>query len=222
MKSFVFPLLAIAGLATAHGQTAKPGTISPVLVEATIITENAPTTGNVQGGVRKTYTTSSVRFINRDILEAMRVANLLDGTLTGWTIQRLANPSGVGNVYATKPGKTAVAVPATLLTQPVAQGTATTGTEFTPTGGATKPTLFRRVSATLNVKNGASSAFGTQTVKSANFKAGSTTTPVVTITENYNLTGKSGTGVGVLVGSYRVTKAKPADLSALLPGNAVP
>ena len=78
MKPFVFPLLALAGLATAHGQ-AKPGSISPVLFESTITTENPPTTTNVQGGVRKTFTTSSGRFINRDILETMRAASLLDG-----------------------------------------------------------------------------------------------------------------------------------------------
>ncbi|MCW1922999.1 hypothetical protein OKA05_10585 [Luteolibacter arcticus] len=222
MKPFVFPLLAIAGLATAHGQTAKPGSISPVLFESTIVTENPPTTTTVQGGVRKNFTIASVRYINRDILEAMRVANLLDGTLTGWTIQRLANPAGVGNIYATKAGKAAVAVPATLLTQPVAQGTATTGSEFTPTGGTAKPTLFRRVYANLTVKNGASTGFGSQTVKTANFKSGSTTTPVVTVTENYNVTGKSVTGVGIVTGSYRVTKSKPADLSVLLPTPPAP
>ena len=46
MKSFVFPLLALAGLTSAYGQAAKPGSISPVLFEATITTENPPTTTN--------------------------------------------------------------------------------------------------------------------------------------------------------------------------------
>lgn len=222
MKPFVFPLLALAGLATAHGQVAKPGSISPVLFESTLTTENPPTTANVQGGVRKTFTTSSVRFINRDILEAMRTASLLDGTLTGWMIQRLADPSGVGNLYATKAGKPAVLVPAGLLTQPVAQGTATNGTEFTPTGGIAKPSLFRRTHATLNVRNGASTGFGSQSIKAGNFKSGTTTTQVQLMTENFNVTGKSGTGTGIVTGSYRTTNPRPADLSALLPGAAVP
>jgi hypothetical protein len=217
MKSFVFPLLALAGLTTAHGQAAKPGSIAPVLFEATITTENAPTTANVQGGVRKTFTTSSVRYINRDILEAMRQANLLDGVLTGWTIQRLADPAGVGNIYATKAGKAAVQVPATLLTQPVAQGTATTGTEFTPTGGVAKPALFRRTYATLTVKNGASSGFGTQSVKTGSFKNGTATTQVVLTTENFNVTGKAGTGMGIVTGSYRATSPRAANLATLLP-----
>jgi len=221
MKPFVFPLIALAGLATAHGQTAKPGSISPVLFEATFTTENAPTTTNVQGGVRKTFTTSSVRYINRDILEAMRQANLLDGVLTGWAIQRLADPAGVGNIYATKAGKAAVAVPATLLTQPVAQGTARTGTEFTPTGGTAKPNLFSRTHASLTVKNGASTGFGSQATKAGTFKSGTTLTTVQLLTENYNVTGKTGTGVGIVTGSYRTTGARAADLSTLLPAPAL-
>jgi hypothetical protein len=222
MKPFVFPLLALASLATAYGQTPKPGSSATVLFEATLTTENAPTTTNVQGGVRKTFTTSSVRYINRDILEAMRVAGLLDGVLTGWTIQRLADPAGVGNIYAAKAGKAAVAVPATLLTQPVAQGTARTGTEFTPTGGATKPSLFSRTYASLNVKNGASSAFGSQTTKSGTFKSGTTLTTVQLLTEVYNVTGKTGTGVGIVTGTYRTTGAKAANLATLLPAPPVP
>ncbi|MEK7949186.1 hypothetical protein [Luteolibacter soli] len=222
MKPFVFPLLALAGLTTAYGQAPKPGSIAPVLLEATITTENPPTTSNVQGGVRKTFTTSSVRYINRDILEAMRVANLLDGTLTGWMIQRLADPTGAGNLYATKAGKLAVAVPATLLTQPVAQGMARNGTEFTPTGGAPKPSLFSRTFASLNVKNGACTAFGSQTFKAGTFKSGATTTTVQLLSESYNLTGKSGTGVGIVTGTYRSTTSRAADLSTMLPPAAVP
>ena len=221
MKSFVYPLIAVAGLATAHAQTARPGSSATVLFEATITTENAPTTANVQGGVRKTYTTSSVRYINRDILEAMRVGGLLDNVLTGWTIQRLSDPDGEGNIYAVKAGKTAVAVPTTLLTQPVAQGTARTGTEFTPTGQATKPNLFSRTYATLNVKNGATAAFGSQATKSGTFKSGSTSTTVQLLTENYNITGKAGTGVGIVTGSYRTAAPKAVNLAPLLPLPAV-
>jgi hypothetical protein len=217
MKSFVFPLLALAGLSTAHGQAARPGSVSPVLFEATITTENPPTTSNVQGGVRKTFTTNSVRYINRDILEAMRGANLLDGVLTGWAIQRLSDAAGVGNIYAVKAGKAAVAVPTTLLTQPVAQGTATTGSEFTPTGGAVKPSLFRRAYASLTVKNGASSGFGTQSIKAGTFKSGTTTTQVVLKSENFNVTGKAGTGMGIVTGSYRATNPRAANLATLLP-----
>lgn len=217
MKPFVFPLLAIAGLATAHGQNAKPGSASPVLFEATFTVENPPITANVQGGVRKTFTTTSLRYINRDILEIMRGANLLDGTLTGWMIQRLASPDGTGNIYATKAGKPAVPIPAALLTQPVAQGTATTGTEFTPAGGVAKPDLFRRAHANLTVKNGASTGFGSQTVKPGTFKSGTTVTPIQLRTESFVITGKTGTGTGIVTGSYRTSNCRPADLSVLLP-----
>lgn len=225
MKLLTIPLFALAGLVTAAGQTApKPGTIAPVLFESTITTQNAPSVVNLPGGggTRSTLTTSAVRYINRDILEAMRVGSLLDGTLTGWTLSRLANPAGVGNIYATKAGKAAVAVPANLLTQPVVQGSATTGTVVTPTTGAPKPNLVRRAYSTLDVRGGASSGTGVQVLKWATFRSGSTTTIVATQTDNYNVSGKSGTGTGIVSGSYRVTTPKPADLTTLLPGAAVP
>lgn len=224
MKSLIIPLFALAGLSTAGAQAVKPGTVSPLLFEATITTQNAPTVVNLPGGggTRSTFTTSAVRFINRDILEAMRVGSLLDGTLTGWTLSRLANPAGVGNIYATKAGKAAVAVPANLLTQPVVQGSATTGSQVTPTTGSPKPNLTRRAYSTLDVRGGASSGTGIQVLKWATFRSGTTTTVVATQTDNYNVSGKSGTGVGIVSGSYRVTTPKPADLSTLLPGAAVP
>ncbi len=223
MKSLVFPCLAALGLATAHGQS-KPGSISPLLFESTITTENAPTVVQLpnNGGTRSTLTVSSVRFINRDILEAMRVGSLLDGTLTGWTLNRLANPAGVGNLYATKPGKTAVLVPATLLTQPVVQGTATTGNLVTPTTGLPKPNLYRRVYATLAVRNGASSAAGSQVLKFGTFRSGTTSTIVATQTDVLNVSGKSGTGAGIIGGSYRIQRCTPTDLAPLIPGAGVP
>lgn len=225
MKSLTLPLFAVLGLASAFGQTVpKPGTIAPVLFESTITTQNAPSVVNLPGGggTRATQTTSAVRYINRDILEAMRIASLLDGTLTGWTLSRLADPAGTGNLYATKAGKAAVAVPANLLTQPVVEGSATTGSIVTPTTGTPKPNLSRRVYVTLNIRNGASSGFGIQTLKWANFRSGSTTTVVTTQTDNFSVNGKSGTGTGIIAGSYRTQAPKPADLSALLPGAAVP
>lgn len=224
MKSLIIPLFALAGLSTAGAQGVKPGTIAPLLFEATITTQSAPTVVNLPGGggTRSTLATSAVRFINRDILEAMRVASLLDGTLTGWTLSRLANPAGVGNLYATKAGKAAVAVPANLLTQPVVQGSAATGTIVTPTSGSPKPNVVSRVYSTLNVRGGASSGAGIQVLKWLNFRSGTTTTVVATQTDNYNINGKSGTGTGIITGSYRVTTPKAADLSSLLPGAAVP
>lgn len=224
MKILTLPLFALFGLSSAGAQSVKPGTVSPLLFEATITTQNAPTVVNLPGGggTRSTFTTSAVRLINRDILEAMRVASLLDGTLTGWTLSRLANPAGVGNIYATKAGKAAVAVPANLLTQPVVQGSAATGTVVTPTTGAAKPNLVRRAYSTLDVRGGASSGTGVQVLKWATFRSGTTSTVVATQTDNYSVSGKSGTGTGIVSGSYRVTVPKPADLTTLLPGAAVP
>jgi hypothetical protein len=225
MKSLTIPLFVLLGLGSASAQTvAKPGTVSPVLFESTITTQNAPTVVNLPngGGTRSTLTTSAVRYINRDILEAMRIASLLDGTLTGWTLSRLANPAGVGNLYATKAGKAAVAVPANLLTQPVVEGSAATGSIVTPTTGTPKPNLSRRVYVTLNIRNGASSGFGIQTLKWSTFRSGSTSTVVTTQTDNFSVSGKSGTGTGIISGSFRTVSPKPSDLSSLLPGSAVP
>ncbi|RYD39746.1 MAG: hypothetical protein EOP83_36305 [Verrucomicrobiaceae bacterium] len=103
----------------------------------------------------------------------------------------------------------------------VPQGTARTGTEFTPTGGAPKPNLFSRTVANLTVKNGATSAFGSEATKTGTFKSGTTTTTVQLRTENYNITGKAGTGVGIVTGSYRTAGAKAANLATLLPLPAV-
>jgi hypothetical protein len=36
------------------------------------------------------------------------------------------------------------------------------------------------------------------------------------------VTGKSATGTGIVGGSYRIQRSVPTDLSALLPGPAVP
>lgn len=222
MKFLAFPLLGLLATATAHAQI-KPGSVAPLLFEATITTENAPTTSPQPGGaVRKTYTTTSVRFINRDILEAMRVGSLLDGTLQGWTLARVAGVNGVGNIYALKTGKTAVAVPATLLTQPVNQGTATTGNEIVPATGSSKPNLLRRAYATLNVRAGASSASGIQTLKFGTVKDGTTLTIVPTQVENFNVTGKSGTGVGILSGSYRTQRASVGNIIGFFPAATTP
>lgn len=222
MKFLAFPLLGLLATATAHAQI-KLGSVSPLLFESTITTEKTPTSTPQPGGaVRKTYTTTAVRFINRDILEAMRVGSLLDGTLQGWTLARVAGVNGVGNIYALKNGKTAVAVPATLLTQPVNQGTATTGNEIVPATGASKPNLTRRAYATLNVRAGASSAAGTQTLKFANVKSGTTVTVVPTQVENFSITGKSGTGVGIVSGSYRTKGASVGNIIAFFPAATTP
>lgn len=222
MKFHLFSIFGLLAMASAHGQV-KPGTINPLLFEATITTENAPTLTNLPGGAkRKKYTTSAVRLINRDILEAMRVGSLLDGTLVGWTLNRAASANGTGNIYALKAGKTAVAVPANLLTQPAVQGTATTGTESVPATGASKPNLTRKAYATLNVRQGASSATGTQVLKSATVKTGTTNTVVATQTDNFSVTGKSGTGVGIISGSYRTSRTQLVNLTPFFPGVTVP
>lgn len=223
MKFHILPILGVLAMANAHGQAVKPGTINPLLFTASITTENAPTQVNLPGGAkRKTYTTSTVRFVNRDILEAMRVASLLDGTIVGWSLNRAASANGTGNIYALKTGKTAVAVPANLLTQPVNQGVATTGTEVVPATGPTKPNLARKVYATLNVRNGASSATGTQILKFATVGTGAAATIVATQTDNLALNGKSGTGVGIISGSYKTQRTLLVNLTPYFPGAAVP
>ncbi|QJE95411.1 hypothetical protein [Luteolibacter luteus] len=223
MKFHLLPILGVLAMASAHGQTVKPGTINPLLFEASITTENAPTQVNLPNGAkRKTYTTSTVRFLNRDILEAMRVASLLDGTIVGWSLNRVASPNGVGNIYALKNGKTAVAVPANLLTQPVNQGTATTGNEIVPATGATKPNLVRKAYATISVRNGAGSAAGTQTLKFATVGSGSSATIVATQMDNFAVTGKSGTGTGIVSGNYRTQRTLLANLTPFFPGATVP
>jgi hypothetical protein len=222
MKSIVFSILGLLGVATAQAQS-KPGSISPLLFEATITTENAPVDQNLPGGAkRRVFTTSSVRFINRDILEAMRAGSLLDGTLAGWTLARVANESGVGNLYAIKPGKTAVAVPANLLTPPVAQGTATVGSSIIPAAGAQRPNLIRRTYASLNVRQGASTAAGVQNLKFGTLKIGTTNHIVATQVDNFGVTGKSGTGTGIISGSYRTLRPQLSNLIGLFPGASVP
>lgn len=225
MKFHILPILGVLAMSNAHGQAVKPGTINPLLFEATITTENAPTEVNIPGGggKRKTYTTSSVRFLSRDILEAMRVASLLDGTIVGWSLNRVASANGVGNIYALKNGKTAVAVPANLLTQPVNQGTATTGNEVVPTTGATKPNLIRKAYATLNVRAGASSATGSQTLKFATVKNGATNTIVATQVDNFTVAGKAGgAATGIISGTYRTQRTLLANLTPFFPGATVP
>jgi hypothetical protein len=222
MKSFVFTISALLGIASAQAQS-KPGSISPLVFSATITTQNAPIDQNLPNGAkRRLFTTSAVRFTNREILEGMRAAALLDNSIQGWSLARIANPAGVGNLYAIKQGKTAVAVPATLLTQPAVQGSATTGNSFIPATGAEQPNLVRRSYATLDVRQGASSAAGTQTLKFGNLRIGTTTTVVATQADNFNVYGKSNTGVGIVSGTYRTARPQLANLIALFPGATVP
>ncbi len=224
MKFTILPIAGLLAMASAHGQnTVKPGTINPLIFEATITTENTPTETNLPGGAkRKKYTTSAVRFGNRDILEAMRVASLLDGTLTGWVLYRAAGANGAGNLYALKAGKTAVAVPANLLTHPANQGTASTGTEVVPATGTGRPNLKRKVYATLNVRAGASSATGTQVLNSAVVNTGGNGTVVITQTDSLTVQGRSGTGTGILTGKYRTQRARIVNLTPFFPGSTVP
>ncbi|WP_035605662.1 hypothetical protein [Haloferula sp. BvORR071] len=223
-KSIIIPLLGLLGTAAAHAQAApKPGSISPLLFEATITTENAPQDQNLpQGSKRRTFTVNSVRLVNRDILEAMRTAPLLDGTITGWSIARVADANGVGNLYAIKAGKTAVAVPANLLSQPVAQGTATTGSSIIPATGPARPNLIRKTYATMAVKQGSSTAAGTQTIKFGTLKIGTTNHVIQTQIDNFNITGDSFTGQGIIAGTYRTQRPALGNLIALFPGATVP
>lgn len=223
MKSIVFPLLGLLAIAnTAHAQS-KPGSVTPLLFEATVTTEKTPVDVNLpQGAKRRIFSTNVTRLVNRDVLDAMRIAALLDGTIVGWTLVRAADATNAGNIYAIKAGKTAVAVPANLLTQPAVQGTATTGSIIIPATGAQRPNLVRRIYATLNVQQGASSANGTQTLKFGTVQIGNTNHVIATEVDNYTINGKTATGNGVISGSYRMQRPALGNLIALFPGATVP
>ena len=163
-----------------------------------------------------------VRFTNREILDAMRVATLLDGTISGWQLARLANPAGVGRLYALKSGKAGVLVPANLLTDPVVTNSAATGVETAATGGSTLTNLNRKVFGTISVRGGSGNVAGSQVLKSSELKLGSTTTLVLNRTDSLTVVGKAAAANSVVTGSYRTQRPTPGDLSPSLPGSTGP
>lgn len=222
MKSFIIPLLGLLGIANVHAQ-AKPGSITPLLFEATVTTEKTPVDVNLPNGAkRRVFGTNTTRLVNRDILEAMRIAALLDGSIAGWSLFRAADAANAGNIYAIKAGKPAVAVPANLLTQPAVQGTATTGSTIIPATGAQRPNLVRKIYATLNIQQGASSATGTQTLKFGTLPIGTTNHIVATQVDNLTLNGKTATGNGIISGKYRMSRPALGNLIVFFPGATVP
>jgi len=222
MKFAIFPLLGLFGIATASAQS-KPGSITPLLFEATVSTEKATVDVPLPNGAkRRVYGINTTRLINRDILEAMRIAALLDGNIAGWTLVRAADAANAGNLYAVKAGKTAVAVPANLLTQPAVQGTATTGSTIIPATGAQRPNLVRKVYATMNIQQGASSATGTQTLKFGTLPIGATNHIIATQVDNLTVNGKTATGNGVITGKYRMQRPGLGNLITFFPGATVP
>jgi len=218
--------LLLTGLLSAaplHAQTTpKPGTASLVFFDSVITTQATPVVTPVTGGTRTTYSSTSVRFTNREILEAMRAATLLDGTISGWQLVRLANPAGVGRLYALKSGKVGVLVPANLLTEPVITNSASTGTETVATGGATLTNQNRRVFGTISVRGGTGNVGGGQGLKSSELKIGTTTTLVVNRIESYSVVGKGSSASSVVTGTYRTQRSTPGDLAPYLPGSTVP
>jgi len=224
MKSIILVTAGVLGAASAYGQTVKPGANAPIAVSTTVVTEGAPVTQQLpNGGTKKTYAVTSARFTNREILDAMRAANLLDGTISGWVLTRFTNANDVGNIYAAKQGKAAVAVPTSLLTQPVVQGKADSGTLTKNTSNSPElPSLTRRAYATLTFKGGAGSAIGTQTLKSATLKIGDSSNTVIARTETFDLSGKAATGNAIYTGTYKVQGANPINLTPFFPGAAVP
>lgn len=222
VKPTLYLFAGLLSAASLHAQTAKPGTASLVTFDSTITTQNTPVVTPVTGGSRTTYSSVSVRFTNREILDAMRAATLLDGTITGWQLGRLANPAGVGHLYALKSGKAAVQVPANLLTEPVVTNSAATGTETTATGGATLTNLTRKVFGTVNVRGGTGNVVGSQVLKSSSLKLGSTTTLVLNRGESLTVIGKGASANSVVTGTYRTQRSTPGDLSTYLPGATVP
>jgi hypothetical protein len=222
MKFAIFPLLGLFGIATASAQS-KPGSITPLLFEATVTTEKATVDVPMPNGAkRRVYGTNTTRLINRDILEAMRIAALLDGNIAGWTLVRAADAANAGNLYAVKPGKTAVAVPANLLTQPAVQGTATTGSTIIPATGAQRPNLVRKIYATLNIQQGASSATGTRTLKFGTLPIGATNHIIATQVDVLTVNGKTATGNGIISGKYRMSRPGLGNLITFFPGATVP
>lgn len=224
-RSVKTAFLLAAGLLAAtplHAQSAKPGTATLVSLDSVITTQAVPVVTPVSGGTRTSYTSTSVRFTNREILEAMRVAALLDGTISGWQLARLANPAGVGRLYALKSGKAGVLVPSSLLTEPVVTNTAASGVETVATGGATLTNLNRKIFGTVGVRGGSGNVAGSQVLKTSELKLGSTTTLVLNRGESLTLLGKASTANSVVTGTYRTLRSTPGDLSPYLPGTTVP
>jgi len=224
MKSSILAFALLAVATTAYGQAAKPGATGPIALQATLVTESAPVLQALpNGGTKKTYAVTSVRYTNREVLDAMRLAALLDGTISGWTLARFTDANDVGNLYAVKSGKTAVAVPTTLLTQPVVQGHADSGTLTKSTANSPElPNLSRRAYVSLTVKGGACTSAGLQNLGAAGLKTGATTTPVITHTESFDIAGKGSSGNSIVTGTYKIQRSVPVNLAPFFPGNAVP
>lgn len=211
------------GLSFAQSTTVKPGTIATVNLKVTVTTENPVIVQNLSGGAkRKLYKTTATKLLSRDILESMRTANLLDGTLKGWSLSRLADLTDKGNLYATKNGKTAVAVPATLLTQPTVQSGALSGTLTVPASGPQSGKLDQLVYSTFTVKGAPATAGGTLRLTSSQVKVNNQNTAVTLRTESYSLVGKGTTATSVISGTYGSSQSVAVNLISLLPGNAVP
>ncbi|OYV07112.1 MAG: hypothetical protein CFE26_02760 [Verrucomicrobiales bacterium VVV1] len=222
MKPAFLLLTGLLAAAPLHAQTTKPGTASLVFFDSVITTQATPVVTPVTGGTRTSYSSTAVRFSNREILDAMRVASLLDGTIAGWQLGRLANPAGVGRLYALKSGKAGVLVPANLLTEPVVTNSAATGAESTATGGATLTNLNRKVFGTVNVRGGAGNVAGSQVLRSTELKLGSTTTLVQNRGDTFTVIGKAATATSVVSGNYQTLRSTPGDLAPYLPGSTVP
>ncbi|MGC4015938.1 MAG: hypothetical protein QM755_15645 [Luteolibacter sp.] len=224
MKSFILVSAGVLAAASAHAQAVKPGSNAPVTVSATVVTEGAPVVQQLpNGGNKKTYAVTSVRFTNREILDVMRASNLLDGSVSGWIITRFTNANDVGNLYAAKQGKAAVAVPVSLLTQPVVQSKADSGTTTKNTSNSAElPSLTRRAYSTFSFNGGAGSATGTLNIKSAVLKVGDSSNTVLTRTESYDFTGKAATGNAIYTGTYKIQRANPFNLAPFFPGSTTP
>lgn len=222
MKLGIISTISLLLLAHAQAATTKPGTVSKVQFATVITTEGTPTQASVTGGTRTTYASTSVRFGNRELLTAMNTAKLLDNTITGWSLVRLAGVTNSGNLYAVKTGKAAVAVPANLLTQPTTVASARNGVLLTPTTGTAVPAIKAETFGTLNVKGSAASSYGKQQFAAVKLTSGSTTTVIQTQAQSVKIVGKGASASSVIEGTYSEQKPKAGDLSALLPGNATP
>ncbi len=223
VKPVLFLLCGLLSVIPLHAQTTKPGTVTLVSFDSVITTQAAPVVTPVTGGTRSSYSSTSVRFSNREILEAMRVANLLDGSIFGWQIGKVANPAGVGRLYALKSGKAGVLVPSSLLTEPVVTNSAALGLETSATGGGVPLTnLNRKVFGTISVRGGAGNVAGSQSLLSSQLRLGNTTSLVLNRTEVLTVMGKGATADSVVSGTYQTLRSAAGDLSPYLPGTTVP
>jgi hypothetical protein len=129
LKSTSLSLAIMLASALAYGQDVT-STESPVLLNATIVTQGAATTRTGPGGSSVTSTMVHKPFGNREIVAAMVERELIAAPPQGWLLV-CVKTGDTSVIQAKKTGATSVNVPADLLTLPVQQVILTGGTQVT-------------------------------------------------------------------------------------------